>query len=312
VLGPTQREWRSDAKFTAAIQARMPHGAAIFQLPQMPFPEGYAEPVYGLEIYGAGFTTSYELMRGYLHSSGLRWSYGAMKGRPADWASELVTKPMSFAVKAAAVDGFDGLWIDLQGYDFQNRPAIKAELQKLTGEKPLVSPRRDLEFFDLRPVRAGLVSSRSAEELATLRADTLHPLRMTCTGTGLVLENPSPAPRLATLTFTLFLPTTRPRTVVMRFPGRPVRRMKVDDTGHVVSEHLALPPGRHVVKFAFAGPPAQPHSLTRGPQVYSPDISDDALRSFDNQVPGTQGPLAGKVPPNCTQTVLAVPSRVLS
>jgi phosphoglycerol transferase len=76
MLGPTQREWRSDRTFTRQIQARMPRGAAIFQLPQMPFPEGFGEPVFGLEIYGAGFNTSYELMRGYLHSSTLRLSAG--------------------------------------------------------------------------------------------------------------------------------------------------------------------------------------------------------------------------------------------
>ncbi len=137
-------------------------------------------------------------------------------------------------------------------------------------------------------------------------------MRTTCTATGLKLDNPSPAPRRATLTFKVALPTTHPKTVVMRFPGRPARRVKVDDSGRLVTEHLLLAPGEHTVTFAFAGAPAVPHSVTRGPQVYGPDVSDDELRSFYNQVPGTQGPLAGKVPPTCVQTVLAVPSRALS
>jgi hypothetical protein len=88
--------------------------------------------------------------------------------------------------------------------------------------------------------------------------------------------------------------------------------MKVDDRGRLVTEHLSLAPGRHIAKFSFAGPPAVPHSLTRGPQIYAPDLSDDALRSFYNQIPGTQGPLAGKVPPTCVQVVLGVQSRILS
>ena len=312
VLGPTRQEWKSDSAFTSQIQARMPRGASIFQLPQMPFPEGYGEASYGLEIYGGGFSTGYELMRGYLHSSSLRWSYGAMKGRPADWASELVTKPLSFAVYAAAVDGFEGLWVDLRGYDYRNRTPLKTELRQLTGARPLLSPLHDLEFFDLRPLRQRLRATQPAATLQVLRTYSLHPLRSTCTRTGLQLENPSASPRRAIVSFTIFLPTSHPRVVFMQFPGQPLVKLKVGDKGLPVSRTFALAPGTHTVSFSYAGLPQVPHAVTRGPQLFDPDINDYALRRFDPQPPGSAGPLAGRTPPPCVQTVTAVQSRILS
>ena len=312
VRGPTRLEWDSDSTFTAQIESRMPHGAAIFQLPQMPFPEGYGEAPYGLEIYGGGFSTGYELMRGYLHSSTLRWSYGAMKGRPADWASELVTKPLSYAVDAAAVDGFDGLWLDLRGYDYSNRTPVKRELVQLTGMRPLLSPLRDLEFFDLRPLRRRLAANESASTVRELRTDSLYPVRTTCTRTGLQLENPSPVPRRATLSFTIFLPSSHPRTVFIQYPGQSLKKMKVGDKGLPVSRTIDLAPGTHQVTFSYAGAPQVPHAVTRGPQLFDPDLSDYALRALDPQPPGSAGPLAGRTPPPCVQTVTAVQSPIPS
>ena len=49
-------------------------GAMVFQLPYRRFPE--TQPLARM--------ADYDLMRGYLHSDDLRWSYGFMKGRPGD------------------------------------------------------------------------------------------------------------------------------------------------------------------------------------------------------------------------------------
>ena len=97
-------EYRSDAAFVAAIQARLPVGAAVFQLPYVPYPEGYPTTVDSQLV--TSYATSYEQLRGYVHSTTLRWSYGAMKGRPDDWAAQLAAKPVQLAVPAVAAAGF--------------------------------------------------------------------------------------------------------------------------------------------------------------------------------------------------------------
>ena len=111
----TAREWSSDAKFVQEIEATLPRGASVFQLPYVPFPEGYPETPVGDQV--ATYSTKYESLRGYLHSSTLRWSYGAMKGRAADWSAQLAGQPLSYVVAAAAAAGFDGLWVDPAGFE---------------------------------------------------------------------------------------------------------------------------------------------------------------------------------------------------
>jgi phosphoglycerol transferase len=64
-------EFGSDQKFMRQLQASLPVEAMIFQLPFVPFPES---PKVGKMF-------DYDHARGYLHSEGLRWSYGAMQGR---------------------------------------------------------------------------------------------------------------------------------------------------------------------------------------------------------------------------------------
>ena len=52
----------------------------------------------------------------FLHTRSVRWSYGAMKGRPADWAAELVGVPVADLVSRLAAAGFDGVYVDRFGY----------------------------------------------------------------------------------------------------------------------------------------------------------------------------------------------------
>ena len=124
----TARQWHSDSVFVAAIEARLPLGASVFQLPYVPFPEGYPQTPVGGPL--ATYATKYELLRGYLHSSTLRWSYGAMKGRSADWAAQLAGQPLSLVTAAAAAGGFDGVWVDPAAFDLaQAAPgALRAAL----------------------------------------------------------------------------------------------------------------------------------------------------------------------------------------
>ena len=135
-----RQEYESDARFVEQIEARLPSGARILELPYTPFPEA------GL----TGQLGDYDLARPYLHSHDLNWSFGAMKGRPEDWLAARNDEGLDALLSDAVADGFDGLYIDRSGYD-DNGAALEANVsRRLNGARPLVSPNERLAFFELR------------------------------------------------------------------------------------------------------------------------------------------------------------------
>jgi phosphoglycerol transferase len=104
------------------------------------FPEN-VQP--GLEI------GPYEPLRPYLHPSDLRWSYGAVKGRPsADWQADLADEPTEVMLDTVVNKGFDGIYIDRFGYP-DRAAELEGELSDLLGVEPLVSPDGRRSFFSL-------------------------------------------------------------------------------------------------------------------------------------------------------------------
>jgi hypothetical protein len=130
-------DWRSDEAFVRGIDARLPEGALVFQLPYVPFPE--TPPVNRM--------ADYDELRGYLHSDDLRWSYGAVKGR-SDPNAALATEPVPALVRDVAAAGFAGIYVDRFGYADQ-AAKLESELAAATGTKPLVSGNGRLSFFEL-------------------------------------------------------------------------------------------------------------------------------------------------------------------
>jgi phosphoglycerol transferase len=134
-----EAEYRSDGEFVAAIEERLPAGAMVFQLPYRTFPE--TQPL--------GRMADYDLMRGYLHSDDLRWSYGFLKGRPGDPSPALAELPAAQMAGDVAAAGFSGIYVDRFGYEDQ-AAQLERQLVEATGEQPLVSPNGRLSFFELR------------------------------------------------------------------------------------------------------------------------------------------------------------------
>jgi len=154
--------WSNDESFVAGIEARVPAGAAVFQLPIVTFTELGVAP---------GHLRAYELVRPYLHSRDLRWSYGAMRGRPADWQTRLARVEPARLLPMVAAVGFQGLYVDRDGYD--DPDGLRRRLTVLTGTRPLVSQNGRLEFYDLRGYSRRFTATHSPAAVARLRSDVL-------------------------------------------------------------------------------------------------------------------------------------------
>ena len=122
-------DYRSDGDFVHAVESRVPRGSMIFQLPYVEFPE--APALQGM--------ADYDLLRGYLHSRDLRWSYGRIKGRGEDRAATIAAEKVPDLVRDAKASGFAGIYVDRFGYS-DGAAKLEQQLASETGGAPLVSP----------------------------------------------------------------------------------------------------------------------------------------------------------------------------
>ena len=144
-------EFTSDEVFVQTIEALLPEGAMVFQLPYAWFPEqGQIHQM-----------VDYDHFRGYLHSRRLRWSYGAYKGRSGDaWILEISSKPVEEIVRRVTEAGFGGIYIDRSGFPDGGRD-LESKLSLILHDQALVSPNNLLAFFKLPD--AGLHRSASQD-----------------------------------------------------------------------------------------------------------------------------------------------------
>ncbi|HEX5272559.1 MAG TPA: hypothetical protein VFW33_18805, partial [Gemmataceae bacterium] len=128
-----------DAAFVAAVEARLPAGACVMQLPYVPFPETPA--VHGMQ--------DYDHLRAYLHSHSLRWSYGAVKGREADdWQRRTAAQPAADLVNTLVGAGFRGIYVNRAGFADEGEALVK-DLRTAGLAEPLPSRSGRLLFYDL-------------------------------------------------------------------------------------------------------------------------------------------------------------------
>ena len=255
--------YRHDRDFIRGIERSLPRGAAVFQLPYVAFPE--TGQVVDL--------TENDLLRGYLHSEHLRWSFGAMKGRPEDWVDDLNRLPPQTIVDGAAAAGFSGILVDRFGYS-DRAVALERLVTQLLGAPPRVSESHRHSFFDLRPRQLQLASSHSPTELTKFRRAVLEPLRLAGDGFApleyagrlafawaeqpraeLVIVNPSDQPRASVLTAVLDRVGGGDVDVEVVFPGGTPTRVR---TPTQLQRRLVLPPGKSIVRLSTSGAVAVP------------------------------------------------------
>lgn len=163
-------QWVADADFAARIDEAMPDGSAIFQFPIIRFPE--APP--------PGQMKDYDHLRAWTHlpPGRLRWSYGAMKGRPdGDWQLKIREEIGEEGALPLLIGlGFDGVWVDTWGYDDYGL-RVRTAFDELIEDDPILSADQRIRFYDLRPLRERLAEEGQSQE--DLEAEALRQLGVT-------------------------------------------------------------------------------------------------------------------------------------
>jgi len=153
VTAAIARQVAADREFTAKMEAVLPKGAMVFQLPVMDFPES---PQPGIP--------SYDHFRPYLYSSNLRYSFGSMKGREREkWQAAVQGKFFEAATldreagmirvnqanARAAVDelkrlGFAAIYINRNGFPDRGKGIEEALLDMGYAKPPIRNATGDL------------------------------------------------------------------------------------------------------------------------------------------------------------------------
>jgi hypothetical protein len=283
--------WKVDGDFVAAIERRVPAGTRILQLPYMAYPEN--GPLYGI--------ADYELFKGYLHSTGLRWTYGVIHGRASDWLGNQQALAPGQLAAAAAAAGFGGVYLDRNGYAGGGAQAEADALAAVVGPGPsLASADGRLQFFDLRPAAARLAARTTPAERAQLAASLLHPValrygdgfsyqeqdgqtsfRWAGADARLTLDNPLRGGRRVHFTAQLLGGGAAPSTVTLTLPDGRRRTLAVTAQGSPVSIAFEARHGAATLRLQTAGPQApNPAGNVRDLRlrVVDPRIADDRLQ----------------------------------
>ncbi len=158
--------YQKDGEFVSNVEKSLPTGAMIFQFPYIPFPEGGTK----------GSMLDYDLLKGYLHSHKLRWSYGSMRGRSSDlWQQQLISKPLPEQVQTLAYAGFNAIYVDRAGYQ-DKAVEMEKQLQNLLLVNPIQSSDQRLAVYDLSAYTSKLQSELPPTEWDAKHEAALHPL----------------------------------------------------------------------------------------------------------------------------------------
>lgn len=253
-------EFESDARFVAAAETSLPAGAMVFQLPYVPFPEN--PPVNRM--------VDYDHLRGYMHSSRLHWSYGAMKNRPEDlWQREIAALPVEEMVQSLGFAGFKAIYVDRNGYA-DHGAAMEAQLRAVVQATPSESNNGRLLMFDMNEYNSRLRQQYSESEWQAKQERTLHRLILDWRGGFSNLEsspektwrwsssegelriyNTSQRTRRVSMEMWLVSGYEQPDDLIIS--GLISGRIKTNATPVHYSETIAVPPGISTIKLVSTG-----------------------------------------------------------
>ncbi len=122
-------EAKSDEAFFRAMEEEAGAGAMVFNLPYMKsFENGRTNRLYDYDHY-----------KGYLYSDSIRWSFGAMPGTENNsWYFSTASLPEDALVYELSEKGFQGIYLNLDGYDAEEGPRLASALQAAAGAQEVL------------------------------------------------------------------------------------------------------------------------------------------------------------------------------
>jgi hypothetical protein len=246
-------EYQNDSNFIRQIESALPPRAMIFQLPLCTYPEG----------------ESYNQLKPYLHSNTLRWSFGAIRNRPAGlWQKAIAAKPTNEMVEALAIAGFSGIYIDRALYK-DNGAGIENELSKFLVMEPLVSSTKQYSFFNLIDYKSRL-EENLGDDLAIRSERLLHPLdfswlkgcywpeetsdkiwRWCINNVELQIENSLSHARQVNLEMSIYVPNEGNFKIESQILNESLR---IRSSTIPIKKNFSIPPGKHILKFTCDAP----------------------------------------------------------
>jgi phosphoglycerol transferase len=282
--------WKVDGDFVSAIEQRLPGEGKILQLPYMSYPEhGQLNAI-----------SDYGMFKGYFHSDRLKWTYGAIHGRAADWLGYHQALTPGQLAAAAAAAGFGGIYLDRYGYAGSGAAETAAALEQVAGPgTSIASADQRLQFFDLQPAARRLQSRTTAAQRTRIADALLHPATLGFGGgfsyqeidgspfrwagpdAYVRLDNPLAAGRELRFTAQLFGGTATPSQVTITLPDGATKTLTVTDQGAPVSLPFRMGKGGAKLRLQTDGPPAPnpaDDDRDRRLRVVDPKVEDVALQ----------------------------------
>lgn len=140
-----------DKAYFTSVEGALPTGSNVFNLPIRRYPE--EAPTVN--------SRDYDLLLPYLHTKTLRFSYGGMKGREAEWQQALMGLSGKPLVDSVVATGFGAIMIDRAGYE-DKAAALEASITALTHVTPIVSADGRWSTF---PLQTWIASHAPSQDL---------------------------------------------------------------------------------------------------------------------------------------------------
>ena len=262
-----------DERLARCLETELPPGAAVFQLPVMPFLE--QPPVNGMG--------DYELFRPYLFSDRTRFSYGLLANDKALlWQRWIIKQPTDQLCAGLEKAGFAALYLHKAAFP-DSGAALRQELTAL-GKKTLFDEGDHVVFLlhpDTPPQLPDLTDLRLTEPWNQLLKPEDNQPQLFATAEWFPLEHddhdfwrwsgktgavnlwcPGNQPMIGTLDF--FVATLQPGRLFATIDGHEVWSTSISQwarTDECLT--LTLQPGANHVDFHFDGRPARPSAADR-------------------------------------------------
>jgi phosphoglycerol transferase len=276
-----------DRAFVADMESALPAGAMVFQFPVVAFPE---TPLVRMGLY--------DHARPYILGSGrLRWSFGGMKGRIADWQEVWATQPMDRQLEGIAAAGFAAVYIDTFGFDQAQIDSVEDVLGAPDGTSDDGRER----WYDLRPFADDLRDELGDDDADALGAAVSTSVRVEF-GAGISAHEAHPAGVVQWLAEEgrLVFPNdgAEGRPLLIRFEAQGAAGSTVHLAGPGVDEEVELTGGRDEVEVRVELPEGVSELVMRtdAPANVGADRVDRrvalfALRADDAVVEAILGPV---------------------